>query len=375
MKHIFKFILVLCIFAKAGISQTAVNSATTTIDTGKHEPAVKFIPYSITHITSLSNYFKGKNDSLKFDIEDYFSVTLNKNIDSLIQSKDSIILWLNGIPFSNLKYWSFNPEQNSFTFKLNRDLNPKSSWNIFYAYSVRGFMFKNPKASIAIGTIKKPITANYPQKITIAVSEGWMMFLGMCFIILVTALFVIAAKRSNLLRANLNLDPAIIIVPVIDPNNTAPQILEKDIPYSLGRFQLAWWTYMIIISFIYIWMCSDQIGVLPESIALLMGITGGTSVVSKISESLKINGVGAVPITLVQFNQDYKSRNFFYDLITDENGLSASRFQFLFFSLFFGMYLIWQVIYDLQFPDFSNGILMLMGISSTTYAGVKFSEK
>lgn len=374
MKHIFKFILALCIFAKAGISQNAINTNTVPAptDTSKH---VNFIPYQITHIKSLSNYFKCKNDSLEFDIEDYFTVKLNRNIDSLIQSKDSIILWLNGIAFPNLKYCNANSKENTFTFQLNRDLRANSSWNIFYAYSVRGFMFKNPKASIAIGTIKKPITANYPQKTTITVSEGWMMFLGMCSIVLVTALFVIAAKRSNLLRANLNLDPTIVIVPVIDPNNTDPQILEKDIPYSLGRFQLAWWTYIIIISFIYIWMSSDQLGILPESIALLMGITGGTSVVSKISETLKISGTGAVPISLIQFNKDYKSKNFFYDLITDENGLSASRFQFLFFSIFFGMFLTWQVIYNLQFPDFSSGILMLMGISSTTYAGVKFSEK
>lgn len=368
-KYILPFLLLVCVFATNVKSQTATTNTLST-DTGK-----KFIPYQITRFILISKANKSLQDSLRLDIEDYFSVTFNRDIDSLIKSKDTIILWLNGQAFPNIKMQGFDPLKKTLTFKLDRNLDAHSPWQMFYAYSIRGFSYRNPQVSLTVGNAKTQIAPDYRNKITIVLSETWMIAWGLIFIIIVTILFVLASKRSNLLRANLNLAPGILVVPTIDPNNTAPQILEKDIPYSLGRFQLAWWTYLVIVSFIYIWMSTDELGNLPNSIALLIGVVGGTSVVSKISEALKINGTGAVPITIDQFNTQYKSKHFFYDLVTDENGLSASRFQFFFFTVFFGLFLAWQVIYNLQFPTFSDGILMLMGISSTTYAGVKFSEK
>jgi len=368
-KYILPFLLMFCVFAANVKSQTTTTNTVTT-DTVK-----KFVPYKINQFVLISKANKSSGDSLRLDIDDYFSVVLNRDIDSIINSKDTIILWLNGQAFPNIKIQGFDPIKKSLTFKLDRNLGVNSPWQMFYAYSIRGFSYKNPNVTLAIGNAKTQIVPDYRNKITIVLSETWMIVWGLIFIIIVTTLFVLASKRSNLLKANLNLAPGILVVPTIDPNNTSPQILEKDIPYSLGRFQLAWWTYLVIVSFIYIWMSTDELGNLPSSIALLIGVVGGTSVVSKISEALKINGAGAVPITLQQFNTQYKSKHFLYDLVTDENGLSASRFQFFFFTVFFGLFLAWQVIYNLQFPVFSDGILMLMGISSTTYAGVKFNEQ
>lgn len=373
MKNYLALLIFALGFAIAGLAQQAAPTPSFTNSTGVHKDSAKYQPYSIERVTSLSTKFKSKRDSLFYDIDDFMAVRLNRDIDSIMQSRDTAILWLNNQPFANLKVWQYNSAERTLIFKLQRDLSPRSSWNMFYAYSVRGLIFNDKKVTLAVGFPKKKLTKNYKEQITIAISSGWMLFMGLLFMVLITVLFIIASKRSNILRANLNLAPGIQVIPVVTDPTT--QIAEKDIPYSLGRFQLAWWTYLIIMSFIYIWMCTDELGNLPDSIALLMGITGGTSIVSKISESLKISGPGAAPITIDQFNTNFKSKHFIYDVISDENGISVSRFQFLFFSVFFGLFLVWQVIYNLQFPDFPSGILLLMGISSTTYAGVKFGEK
>ncbi|HWY11704.1 MAG TPA: hypothetical protein VN026_10285 [Bacteroidia bacterium] len=324
----------------------------------------------------MGSKFENKTSTLEFQIEDYMKIYLNKSIDSLVKihSKDTIILWLKGIAFPNLKVWQFNTDEKSVIFKFERDLNPKSSWNIFYNYSYRRLITGGQTIKVSIGTKSTPI-AKSDSNITLILSVSWMIWVGVFLIIVTTILFILGVKKTNLIRGSLNFAPTISVVKIKNLESTQIEVLESEIPYSLSRLQLAWWTYIVIIGFIFIWMCTDDLAFLPTSIALLLGITGGTSVVSKISEALKGNDAIKQITSVKEFEDHYKSKNVFYDIISDENGLSISRIQFAFFSVLFSLYLVWQVIYLLQFPVFSDGILMLMGISSTTYAGIKFSEK
>ena len=346
------------------------NCKPTSVDSAKWEP------FKIVKIEGMGSKFENKTSTLEFQIEDYMKIYLNKSIDSLVKihSKDTIILWLKGIAFPNLKVWQFNTDEKSVIFKFERDLNPKSSWNIFYNYSYRRLITGGQTIKVSIGTKSTPI-AKSDSNITLILSVSWMIWVGVFLIIVTTILFILGVKKTNLIRGSLNFAPTISVVKIKNLESTQIEVLESEIPYSLSRLQLAWWTYIVIIGFIFIWMCTDDLAFLPTSIALLLGITGGTSVVSKISEALKGNDAIKQITSVKEFEDHYKSKNVFYDIISDENGLSISRIQFAFFSVLFSLYLVWQVIYLLQFPVFSDGILMLMGISSTTYAGIKFSEK
>ena len=194
-----------------------------------------------------------------------------------------------------------------------------------------------------------------------------------------------------------------------------------DTPYSLGRVQMACWFYLVIASYLYIWLTTGEYNNLTLSVLALIGISSGTGLASilverdKNQESLKqrnaleteesslrariaeISGVNPMPGSLL--DQDLqqkktsraeiqakiallpglppppKSRGFWRDILRDGDGISFHRFQIVVWTAIFAIIFIHAVYRDLAMPDFNASLLGLMGISSGTYVGFKFPEK
>ncbi len=53
--------------------------------------------------------------------------------------------------------------------------------------------------------------------------------------------------------------------------------MERNFSFSLGRTQMAWWTFIIACSFLYIWMVTWDWTFLPGSALVLMGISAATA--------------------------------------------------------------------------------------------------
>jgi hypothetical protein len=51
----------------------------------------------------------------------------------------------------------------------------------------------------------------------------------------------------------------------------------KPNPYSLGRSQMAWWFFLIIVSYVMIWLISGDQDTITSSLLALMGISAGTA--------------------------------------------------------------------------------------------------
>ncbi len=69
------------------------------------------------------------------------------------------------------------------------------------------------------------------------------------------------------------------------------------------------------------------------------------------------------------------SRGILNDLLQDGDGVSFHRFQMVVWTIVLGLVFINAVHRDLATPEFDATLLGLMGLSSGTYIGFKFSEK
>lgn len=140
------------------------------------------------------------------------------------------------------------------------------------------------------------------------------------------------------------------------------------VPYSFSRVQLLWWSIIII------WCCCYHFGnsdssFPPEAynILIVIGISLGTTTAAKIIDNVEIRNKQ-------KRHQDEGSQGFFYDILSDENGISVHRFQACAFNLIFGLKFLIGFLVKEEILSLGEIELGLMGISSTAYLGLKMNE-
>ena len=154
--------------------------------------------------------------------------------------------------------------------------------------------------------------------------------------------------------------------------------IAKPKPYSFARVQLAWWMTIVLASFITIILCGYGIPTFRESTLILLGIGTGTTAAAKVIDLSDQSKTGLLR------SQDENGRNFFLDILSDENGVSIHRFQTVVFNLTFGIWFIASVLIKLPgisetnlnevIPEITDNNLILLGLSSGTYAALKTTE-
>jgi hypothetical protein len=194
-----------------------------------------------------------------------------------------------------------------------------------------------------------------------------------------------------------------------------------DSPYSLGRVQMACWFYLVIASYLYIWLITGEYNNLTLSVLALIGISGGTGLAAILVERDKHLEVtkqryeleaeeAALTVRIAELSAENplpgssldqelqekknrlaevhakiarmpalpppaKSRGFRHDILRDGDGICFHRFQIVVWTAVFAIIFIRSVYRDLAMPEFNASLLGLMGISSGTYVGFKFPEK
>ena len=151
--------------------------------------------------------------------------------------------------------------------------------------------------------------------------------------------------------------------------------------FSLAKTQLAFWTVIVIGSFIYVvFFSGTEVGLkLPiviNSVNLtLLGIAAGTTVVGKAIDGSQQKDTSALT-TSAQQNQPAKGF-FLLDIISDETGVSVHRLQNVLWTIIVGVIYIGYVNAKMTMPDdtvITSVLLGLMGVSSAAYLGVKTTE-
>lgn len=205
-------------------------------------------------------------------------------------------------------------------------------------------------------------------------------------------------------------------------------------PYNLGRAQMAFWFFLIYVSYLGIWLVTGSLDTITASLLALMGISAGTALSEALIDSGKDTatteqlqemnaekvaleqslpglqaqtaGVNAVAdlspdalanrdslnrqmqdarARLAQMNAQIEAltpppadgitRGFLRDILADSSGYSFHRFQIFAWTILLGIMFVSSVYNDLAMPEFSATLLGLMGISSGTYIGFKFPEQ
>jgi hypothetical protein len=136
-------------------------------------------------------------------------------------------------------------------------------------------------------------------------------------------------------------------------------------PYSLSRFQLLWWTVIIISCYILLFAIRDDFALLSQSTLILLGISvAGTSFAAVVDYRQSDQ----------DRHQDQPGVNFIQDVLSDDEGISVHRYQNLIFTFIFGIIFFYKVLATGNMPNFGPLELSLMGLSTAAYVGLKTSE-
>ncbi len=216
----------------------------------------------------------------------------------------------------------------------------------------------------------------------------------------IAVLFIVLALKTDILR---------------DGPHTSTG---KRLSFSLGRTQMAWWTFIIACSFMYVWLVTqDWTFPIPSSALVLMGVSAATAIGAQLVDVNRkqrrqalldqqrtlsnrvglINAaLGAAPpnatdlqaektqkqselddvnSALAKIPPDFApSEDFLTDILSEDDGVSLHRFQFALWTLILGIVFIFAVLRSLSLPDFDGTLQTLMGISAGTYVGFKIPD-
>jgi hypothetical protein len=269
-----------------------------------------------------------------------------KNINQLLASVGNdcsrLILFIDGVPLTGTAPESCNPLLGRVRFELDRTEASDNGWRALLG-SPTGFVRKVP---VSIGpTGGFPIfTAVREFELRLLPTTGFYSFLGLLSLALLVLLWL--ARRTSLLR-----DPG-------PPGSLGA--------FNLGRIQLAFWFFLVVSAFVFIWLVTDEVDSVTGSVVALLGIGSGTALGSAIIDSDKRENAGqtAPPART--------SSGLIRDVLRDDHGnLSFYHFQLAVWTLVLGIIFCASVYDRLSMPQFNGTLLALLGISSGTFLGAK----
>jgi len=228
---------------------------------------------------------------------------------------------------------------------------------------------------------------------------SWLWFALLAAVVIALVLF---ARRSDMLREG-------------------PTVAGTRRPYSLARSQMAWWFFLVVVAYVFIWMVTGDRDTIPPSLLGMMGISAATAIaatamapaggsVAKRREAFDAE-IAATESAIQEITTDMTqtaemrpalepkvaelqtrrnelvarraealstlgSSGGWKDLVQDEQGAFAlDRFQIVVWSLVMGGVFLNSVLFDLTMPEFSATMLALMGVSAGTYLGFQLPRK
>jgi outer membrane murein-binding lipoprotein Lpp len=304
--------------------------------------------------------------------------------------------------------WYLHGDGAELKFLLQRTAANNKTWNMLLGYPEFDNQFFNLPLSISIGLTGQSAQATKINSFQLVrIDRGW--FWG-CIVVLLIYLGVLLryAKTTPMLR-----DTPADLTPL-----GIPGLAAGNAPYSLGKVQMAFWFSIILASYIFIWLITDNYELITTGILVLIGIGAGTglSAVSinnnKADKTIKqIQDLQAQQAELRQATDLLKAAlpaagieakigynnfldcqltsninnlidglktgkdNFINDILTDENGVSFHRLQMVVFTTVLGFVFVYTAWATLTMPDFSATLLTMQGITAGTYLGFKIPEK
>lgn len=279
-----------------------------------------------------------------------------ENLDTLLSRSGgacrNVVLFLDDMSLPGLEPESCDVATSTVRFLLRRhddgetsEANKAACDRVWHALLGRPSGYTKPVVATVGWTEHFDVRSTAPEFRLVVVRHGGFLAFAIFALTLLGVLLYFAA-RSDIIRN-----------PMGDPPAGG-----KPCRYSLSRFQMAFWTALVLLAFLFVWLVTGELDSITESVLALMGIGAGTALGAALVESPK---AGSEP------GPALPSRGFLYDVLSDGEGLILHRFQLFVWTLVLGFIFVTSVYRDLWMPDFSTTLLGLMGISSGTYLGFK----
>jgi hypothetical protein len=276
----------------------------------------------------------------------------------------AIVLFLNGLPLRGMPPESCNQYDGTVRYLLDRD--PETNDNEWHRLlgSPSGF---SRKTRVSVGANDQFAYPTDTLDFKLKVIPGPRFYVFVALLVVFAAYFVYLCRTTTIIRA---------------PGHPA---LPGVRPYSLSRFQMAYWFFLVIAGYVFMWLITGELDTITDSVLALMGIGAGTALGAALIDSAP-SGTASVTTSTADTTATVTapvppappqpSQGFLRDVLSDSgDGISMHRFQMFAWTLILGVIFIASVYKDLGMPEFSTTLLGLMGISSGTYLGFKLPEK
>lgn len=301
-----------------------------------------------------------------------------------------VVLFLDGVPLSDLNPLGLRLDRGWLVFRLDRGEDDDRAWHLLLGTPTSLVR----EVSVTVGRDAEHPLPTEVEDFPLAVIYPWEMGIFAVLLLVATIGLVTAARRSDLLR-----------------DRTAEVPAGAARPFSLARCQMAWWSFLVVAAYVFIWLALDELDTITPSVLGLIGIGSGTALGARLIDQQKKQSqdeaeaaltqaqakaapaaeAAADPATsilqraemarLAQRTAELQgavkgaSRGFWRDVLWDGGGMSLHRFQIVVWTLVLGIIFAASVYTELTMPDFSATLLGLMGISSGTYLGFKLPER
>ena len=270
------------------------------------------------------------------------------HLDALVRDAEAqqqaITLYIEGLD-TGIEPSGIDIESGTMTFELTRNAKNKHIWRQFL-YDPLFDPDSTMRISVGIHgdrALPRAPGANMSLRLKKLYVDYWTMT-WLALLIAVAIALLIYARRSDMLRDGAAVDGVCQ-------------------PYSLARAQMAWWFFLLVVGYVFIWLVTGEADSISPSLLGLVGISAATA-------------LAAVAVTPASPRGPRASEGFVRDLISDDRGVVAlDRFQVVVWTLVLGGIFLTAVLWDLTMPEFSATMLALMGISSGTYIGFKLPMK
>ncbi|MBW1781920.1 MAG: hypothetical protein JRL30_14410 [Deltaproteobacteria bacterium] len=144
--------------------------------------------------------------------------------------------------------------------------------------------------------------------------------------------------------------------------------------YSISKTQALFWTFLVGFSCVYVYLLQCDFIMIPAQILVLLGITGGTALASRINALNKDVGVPKDIMDKVKKKVQNKGRiPRLRDMVSIGGRLNIYKFQMVVFTLITGAIVFSELLRSFNFPEIPDSLIVLMGVSNTLYMGNEVS--
>jgi hypothetical protein len=265
-----------------------------------------------------------------------------------------LVLYLNGRPLRGAYPEQINLSENKLLFHLKRTPDSKQVWaDLFHEPVLR----RPVSVSVGLETeLPFDTSFDYDNRLGLMIIPKIPGILSLAVTLISVLLFVFLAKTTDIIRCS------------------GPQPAGgRKKRYDLERAQAAFWFVLVTVAYVCLWLVTGDFNTLTPSVLGLIGISGATSLIGSLIKRPNGQDSGTVSAesnaTIESSVVGTASAGFWPDLLSDVSGYSFHRFQIVAWTILLGIILVYSVYHYVAMPDFSGGLLALMGISAATYLG------